>query len=180
MKLKEKNNSSKKTKALIKKSFADLMEEKKEINNITVTELVKRADLTRGTFYSHYDNIYEVAAEIQNELLDKIFHSHIFLRTNEDVDCYIDTIFNYLKENENLFTKLLVSDDPMIFMNQLKNKICLTLSQTFHTSHHLNILFFTNGTMNIIIQYFKGETKENLEEICTYIKKMAHQLFFLK
>ena len=72
VKLKGINNSSRKTKELIKKSFAELLEEKKETKNITVKELVERVDLTRGAFYSHYDNIYEVASEIQDEILDTI------------------------------------------------------------------------------------------------------------
>lgn len=48
----------KKTRNLIKKKFAELMNEKKELNKITVTELVKRAGITRSTFYTHYDDIY--------------------------------------------------------------------------------------------------------------------------
>ena len=42
----------------------------------------------------------------------------------------------------------------------------------------LDILLFTNGTINIIIQYFRGEIKESLSEICTYIKKISSYLFF--
>ena len=34
-----------------------MLSEKQEINKITVTEPVKRADINRGTFYSHYDDI---------------------------------------------------------------------------------------------------------------------------
>ena len=60
------NSSSIKTRNLIKKTFAELINEKKQLNKITVTELVKRAQLTRSTFYTHYDNIYEVAKDANN------------------------------------------------------------------------------------------------------------------
>ena len=60
MKVQGLNSSSKKTRNLIKKTFAELINEKKELNKITVTELVKRAEITRSTFYTHYDDIYEV------------------------------------------------------------------------------------------------------------------------
>ena len=57
MKAKNLNNSSKKTRNLIKNTFAEMLSEKKEINKISVTELVKRADINRGTFYTHYNDM---------------------------------------------------------------------------------------------------------------------------
>ena len=38
------------------------MIEKNELSNMSVTELVKLADITRSTFYTHYDSIYDVAS----------------------------------------------------------------------------------------------------------------------
>ena len=69
MKVQGLNSSSKKTRNLIKTTFAELMQEKKELNKITVTELVKRADITRSTFYTHYDDIYEVAKDYELETI---------------------------------------------------------------------------------------------------------------
>ncbi len=180
MKVKGINNASKKTTALIKKTFAELLEEKKEIQYITVTELVKRANLTRGAFYSHYENIYEVAAEMQNEILDKIFPNHeLNIYTKEELYTYIESIFTYLNTNKVIYTQLLSSNDAIIFMDLLSKKITTTLTNTLSTNvNHLDILLFTNGTINIIIQYFRGEIKESLSEICTYIKKISSYLFF--
>lgn len=53
MKAKNLNASSVKTRNLIRDTFAELLYEKKNINKITVTELVQRADINRSTFYSH-------------------------------------------------------------------------------------------------------------------------------
>lgn len=57
MKVKNLNASSVKTRNLIRDTFAELLYEKKNINKITVTELVQRADINRSTFYSHYDDV---------------------------------------------------------------------------------------------------------------------------
>ena len=178
MKLKEINNSSKKTKNLLKKAFAELMEEKMEINNITVTDLVKKANLTRGTFYTHYDNIYDLGSEIQEEILDKFFNQDMIIKDKDSLSSYIDSIFQYLKENENFYAKLSVSNDAILFMNRLNKKICHTISDTLGSkTNHLNIIFFTDGTINLIVQYFKKEIDESLDEIRDYIKLMANLLF---
>ena len=58
MKAKNLNASSVKTRNLIRDTFAELLYEKKNINKITVTELVQRADINRSTFYSHYDDVH--------------------------------------------------------------------------------------------------------------------------
>ena len=103
MKLKGINNSSKKTIHAIKHAFAELLEEKGAINNITVTELVKRADLTRGAFYSHYDSIYDVAQEIESDLQEIAFSNIKKVSSMNDMYDFIDLMFNYLKDNEELY-----------------------------------------------------------------------------
>ena len=69
MKVQNKNHSSLKTKMKIQESFAMLLQEKNEIKNISVTELSKRADITRSAFYTHYSSIYDVAKELEEEAL---------------------------------------------------------------------------------------------------------------
>lgn len=73
MKAKNLNNSSRKTNRLIKNVFAEMLSEYKEISRISVSELCARAEISRGTFYSHYDDIYGVAEDYENELIDHFF-----------------------------------------------------------------------------------------------------------
>ncbi len=172
MKLKGVNNSSWKTETLIKKTFAELLEEKKEIKKITVTELVNRIGITRGAFYSHYENIYEVAESIEDELLETLF-----LSKNDEPGKYLDDIFDYLKTNEKIYSQILVSDDPLIFMNRLKKMIISKLIKDLPNARELDVIFFTNGIINIIISYFRKEINEDLESICIYVKMIAKILF---
>lgn len=75
MKAKNLNASSVKTRNLIRDTFAELLYEKKNINKITVTELVQRADINRSTFYSHYDDVRHVAEDIKAETLKAFFEN---------------------------------------------------------------------------------------------------------
>ena len=177
MKLKGINASSKKTINLIKKTFIELVAEKKEIKNITVTELVKRANITRGAFYSHYDNIYEIAEEFQEEIFENIFDQEVY-KTYNDINKYFDHIFNYLETNKNIYQKLLTSDDTMLFVKRITKKISTTLLKNLPNKNELDIIFFTECTINLIIKYFKGEITEDLKDINTYIKNLAKTLFY--
>ncbi len=96
MKVKNVNNSSVKTRALIKSTFAAMLSEKGEIGKITVTELVKRANINRGTFYSHYDDIYGVAEDYENELIDKFFGETKMLNM-QNIESFVDYFFDYIR-----------------------------------------------------------------------------------
>ena len=63
--------SAKKSRRQIRNAFLDLAQEKK-VSSITVTDIVNRADLNRGTFYAHYDNIDALFDEIAKEIIDSL------------------------------------------------------------------------------------------------------------
>lgn len=182
MKLKGTNASSRKTVDLIRKTFAELMEEKKEICHITVTELVARAHITRGAFYSHYDNIYDVAQDFENEILETIFCDDT-IRSKEDMDQFFDRVFQFVEENSEIYTKLLSSETPILFMNRLNKKLYNALSSLFPSTIdsdlRLSIFFFTDGTVHLIIKYFKGELGISLSDLTLYVKKMFYTMFSL-
>lgn len=59
------------TKELIRKEFIDLLN-KKPIHNVTVTELARKCDIERKTFYYHYENLTELVKEIFQEELTMV------------------------------------------------------------------------------------------------------------
>lgn len=59
------------TKELIRKEFIDLLN-KKPIHNLTVTELARKCDIERKTFYYHYENLTELVKEIFQEELSMV------------------------------------------------------------------------------------------------------------
>ncbi len=173
-----------KTRALIREVFADLVSEKQDISKITVKELVERADISKSTFYCHYQDIYAVAEEFENEiltLLDNALNTYTKQQTGEFAP-YINQIIKHLKENEALYKKILVSDLPTKFINRLKN-IC---NQRINKDVQLKALskepklrmaeidFLTNGIIHLFVDYFKGEIKLSLDEI----SELCNQLLF--
>lgn len=97
------------TKMVIRESFISLLEEK-DIGDITITGLCKKADINRTTFYAHYKDQYDLMNEIQNELFDNL-GKHLEAYTESDIDVVlvgmVKEIFEYLKENARLCKLLL-------------------------------------------------------------------------
>lgn len=59
------------TKELIRNEFIELLN-KKPIHNLTVTELARKCDIERKTFYYHYENLTELIKEIFQEELTMV------------------------------------------------------------------------------------------------------------
>lgn len=181
MKVKGINVSSKKTKEKIKHAFAELLFEKKSLNKLTVTELVKKADITRSAFYTHYDNIYEIAKEFQEENLTIFVQNMKQLQSIEDMNHYFDEIKNYLEENEDIYTMILSSKDPLFFVGSFGKIISKNLYDILKQKNiknlEFNILFFVDGCMNLIIKHYRKEIPYSLDEIINYMKDMFKRLF---
>ena len=52
------------SKAQLRQALIQLLQEK-PVEEITVRELTERADVNRGTFYSHYQNIYHMLEQVK-------------------------------------------------------------------------------------------------------------------
>ena len=61
----------KKTRRAIRSAFLELAKEK-PIEKITVKELAERAEINKATFYSHYETIYALIDELEQEATDLV------------------------------------------------------------------------------------------------------------
>lgn len=181
MKVKKINKSSKRTSQVIKEAFAELLSEKKELNKVKVIDLVERAKITRSSFYTHYESIYDVAREIQEETLEILTKNTENINSLEDADKYFDELMLYLKNNEEFYSLLLSSDIPSYYTRKLEklitSKLYDTLSPLNIKNLELKISFFTDGTLNLIIKYFKKEINTTIDEIDIYLKEEFKKTF---
>ncbi len=99
------------TKMVLKQSFINLLE-KKNISQITIKEICEDADINRATFYSHYNDQYDLLRRIEDELLDNV-RAHLSQMdrssNREDAVATTEKIFEYINENAKL-CKLLLSE----------------------------------------------------------------------
>ena len=63
--------SSIRSKQMIKEALLSLMIEK-PFDRISITDIVKKADINRGTFYAHYANTSDVLKSISMSVVDEI------------------------------------------------------------------------------------------------------------
>lgn len=177
MKARNLNRSSIKTRALIKSTFAEMLSEKQSIDKITITELVKRADINRGTFYSHYDDVYGVAEDYENELIDKFFDDARLLNS-QNVDTFLDSFFDYIKKNNENYKLLCRSNDFLFAAKKLTSiasnkflEICYNDKAVVNRENiELDINVFIDGLLCEYVKYCRGFTANTPEKLYAYTK----------
>ena len=107
---------------MIRAAFVELLGEKKNMETITVGELAERADIAKSTFYNHYDDVYAVAEEFENELIAKLSAvlDEIELERSIEYENYFRKVIEFLKVNEDIYRKAITSSDIRFFIEKLK------------------------------------------------------------
>ena len=118
MKVLNRNNSSVKTRRLIKNTFIKMLSEKREISKISVSELVARAEISRATFYAHFDDIYSVAEEFETELIDEFFTNAKLLAT-DNYEKFFESLFAFLKKNDENYKMMCKTNDVLFSAKRL-------------------------------------------------------------
>ena len=115
-----------KTREAVFKAFTELLSEK-NFNQITVGEIINRADVGRATFYSHFETKYYLLKEFCRELFCHIFdtennltqcHKHIF-ECNESGSVFLH-LLRHLQKNDNNILALLSSQNNELFLGYFR------------------------------------------------------------
>ena len=161
--------NAERTKKWIRRTFTEMMAEKRDIEKITVTELSRRADISKTTFYYHYDDIYAVAEEFENELIEQLSAvlseiSRGSLSDTFDFGYYTRSIIDFLKENEAGYKMVMGASSPQLFIEKLKKIIAKKITENISyvpfdsepEKWEVQICFFTSACVDVAAEYFRG------------------------
>lgn len=177
--------SSLRSKALIRKAFLDLLEEK-PFDKITITDIVSKADINRGTFYLHYKDVNEVlehiALSIVDELvsqLEKLDFAQIIL----EPEIAFRVISDFLKKDLEYYKKLLSLDQTGFALNEaiIKGKRYVRKMQS---SGELDISgkpvlamnYILAGSIHVYCEIINGANSITLDEAPEYLGRIARSV----
>ena len=118
-----------KTRKAIFAAFMELLSEK-EFARITVAEIIERADISRATFYSHFETKDYLLKALCEDLFCHIFdaadhtggeHSHMF-RCDAPDSMFLH-LFQHLLKNDNHILELLSCRNNELFLGYFKEQL---------------------------------------------------------
>ena len=180
------------TKMLIRKAFTELLEQK-PIQNISIRELCELAGINRGTFYAHYQDIYDLLEQIEEEMtkdFEKSLEPLLEIEGEKLTPVQITTgVFQCLKDNADICTVTLGDYGDKEFALRLvgmgREKCLEAYSKYFARASQKEIEFFyafaSSGCIGLLRQWLKEGMKTNAEEVAFMAENlMMYGLGFLE
>ena len=101
------------TKKLLRQALTRLMQQK-DFQSITVTDVVREADINRGTFYAHYRDVYDLRDKIEAEMIADFRGMIATIRPSETATLrpVLGRLMDYLEENREIVTALIKVNAP--------------------------------------------------------------------
>jgi AcrR family transcriptional regulator len=117
------NRKVKYTKKVIKESLYRLLEEM-PLQKITVKGLCELADINRGTFYTHYSDIYDLVEKLENDIVKICGYIVDFdqIGKGNQYDLYRH-VFVHLKDNMDEYRLILLNPPSIRCLDPLLSKV---------------------------------------------------------
>lgn len=170
------------TKARLRQAMTQLMLEK-DLSSITVRELTDLADVNRGTFYTHYKDIYDMIEQVENEIfseLEDLLDLHTSEIVQRDIAAVLQEVFRFVGRNQNLCRVFLTRQSADRFfqrLNQLIYRKCLDeWKELYHTADReaprYALEFVVSGTVGLIRAWATNGFPEPPEDVAELANRL--------
>ena len=168
------------TKMMLKNSVIELLGEK-PIEKVTVKEICERADVNRGTFYSHYSDQYDLYNSIVDELLNGIFErlGDILKAGHQSMLKSVTLVYEYIKENSKLAEILLegrIKYGIDARINEIVESIYLhDIKKSVENRIEIDAVysFIASANLGIIKYWLNSGMKMSVEEMASLSIKLS-------
>ena len=175
-----------KTRALLLQGLVKMMETH-DIQDISVKELTELVDINRGTFYLHYDDIYDMLHKVEDEM---------FREFNEIMEQEppgnpalssagpLLEFFRFLERNRALAKVMIGPHGDLAFVNRLKDQIkkrTLRFLESAQSDANYEYLcsFIITGCVGVVETWLKAPAPQSPEEMAEILGAMLlRQLTF--
>lgn len=167
------------TKDIIQKTFLELLVEK-PINKITVKEICELAEINRGTFYKHYQDVYDLMDQLENEALHRFEELLSSIQVNGNYPILV-TMLTSLADYREFLAPLTANSQNSNFTKRL-TECCNQYAFSQMSPSQIDLLTTSNkqyiysylagGTSCIIERWLQTGAKEKPQQIAEAIQSL--------
>lgn len=176
---KSEHKNALRSKTLIRYAFTQLLAEK-ELNKITVTDVVEKAGVSRGTFYAHYFDIFDLYSSLQTSIIESIDYAITKIGIENiiaDPTVAFQLAMKYLDCHKKEYSSFLLSNEAEKFVNRiiacLEEKFASQVVEIFppeSLSKARTYIIYTLGALkSVIFHWLSGKLDISAEECAEYI-----------
>lgn len=172
-----------KTKKALFEALINLIKDN-EFENIKVQDICKKALVNRSTFYSHYNDKYDLLSDFINslktELAAELSKNKNIINTKEYYLEMIRLILNYIDQNKDLYYSIIMINRNSIIMDMLIDATVKDVNERLEIDNigkdevpiDIFSTFYLGAVSGILILWLRTKDKYTKEEILEYINKL--------
>jgi AcrR family transcriptional regulator len=116
------NRKTRYTRMVIRDNLIELMN-RRSITDITIKEICALADVSRPTFYAHYQNKYDLLQSLEDEtaayLESNFFSQKIKKQGKREITLMIENVLQYIENNGNFVQVILGENGDIGFQRKI-------------------------------------------------------------
>lgn len=172
------------TKMVLRESIIELLKEK-PISRLTITELCKKADINRATFYSHYRDQFDLLTQIESEFIADInsYLDHFLLEAGEDnIVQILVKILDYIDQNSELCHVLLGNNGNIDFQTKIiqvvsqrvvfewkkKQRVDETTAEYIYT-------YVAIGSIGVIRKWLEDSNRKSPQNMAEFVTHLVYK-----
>jgi len=163
------------SKKVIIEAFLLLLQEK-NLNKITVTNICKVADINRGTFYSYYNDPFDLMRSIEEELIEKMM-STINISGEENI---LNELLKLILINKELckiiFNEKNISHVLNTVLNSAHDITIAEIKKKLPNANETHLEYFftysTGGIIKVIRKWINDDMNIPTEEVVQILESM--------
>lgn len=166
------------TQNIVKKCLLQMLSEKK-LNEITVSELCKKAELTRGTFYNHFYDVYDVYESIEEEFLSALYSRLDKIKAYDFDNAFFKEIIKFLSQNRDFIMVIIANLGKSSLVKNMIAYACRKYMTEFGEHYpelDKNLIktvftFNINGALGLLVEWMKDGMKKSPDIVADEISR---------
>lgn len=168
------------TKKILKESLMELMKEK-PITKITIKEICDLSEMSRSTFYLHYQDQFGLLADIEEEVLENTEKALGNLGNAFGTPDSIEAYLEYIKENKETFGILLCQPETEDFQKKILGKIEVNVRNSVpemldNKNAKYLFTFVMHGSLSVLRTWIESGFDTNTKELAGLIFALCNNI----
>lgn len=176
-----KHRSNKETNRLTREAICTALVfliQEQPFSKITITDMVKRAGVSRMAYYNNYSSKQEILVDLADSLIYEINQS-LLPYTNEatgkakEPEAFIRALFEVVYAQRNIYRALQGARLDYIILDCL-NAMMLANAQDNSDEHRYRVYFLAGAQYNVLAQWIQSDFAKSIDEMTRICLQIYH------
>lgn len=167
------------TREIVKSKLLALLKSK-PLKSITVAEVCADAQITRGTFYNHFYDVYDVYESVEKEFSDAIIGRMRSIKAYALDYAFYNEILSFISENRDFTAVVVANIGESSLLKQIisyaRDKYVTEFTEYYPGMEKTRIdtafTYIVNGSIGLLVEWLKRDMPESTQRMAERIERL--------